>query len=249
MAKGDFWCFCRTRTAGGAKAVGRRIVEGIRTCRFRSGGVTLMVTASVGIASLRRGKAISFARLIRDAHTAVKAAQLKGGDRATLSRRVTKPMPVIGCGRWPTSRSPAMQTALQRLQHRARLRLFRSRWRRKSCAPRVEGAAALGVRGLNVTIPHKEAVLALCAAGRARRAGGRGQYAVFDGGRVRGTNTDVHGFEKLMEEPGARARRKADCAGRGRRGAGGGGGARRGRDHTRGAHAQSLSRWVAATIP
>jgi hypothetical protein len=32
----------------------------------------------------RPGKAPSFARLIRDAHAAVKAAQLKGGDRAIL---------------------------------------------------------------------------------------------------------------------------------------------------------------------
>ena len=56
----------------------------MRGCRFRSSGVTLMITASVGIASLRPGKAISFARLIRDAHAAVKAARLKGGDQAIL---------------------------------------------------------------------------------------------------------------------------------------------------------------------
>jgi diguanylate cyclase (GGDEF)-like protein len=68
----------------GAEAVGRRIVNGVRNCRFRTGGVTLMVTASVGIAALRPGKSPSFARLVRDAHAAVKAAQLKGGDRAII---------------------------------------------------------------------------------------------------------------------------------------------------------------------
>ena len=59
-------------------------VEQIRSVRFKQGGVTLMVTASVGIATPRNGKAPSFARLIRDAHAAVKAAQLKGGDRAVV---------------------------------------------------------------------------------------------------------------------------------------------------------------------
>ena len=82
--EGRFLVFLPHTDAGGAKTVGRRIVEGMRGCRFRSGGVTIMVTASVGIASLRPGKAISFAKLIRDAQTAVKAAQLKGGDRAIL---------------------------------------------------------------------------------------------------------------------------------------------------------------------
>jgi len=82
--EGRFLVFLPHTDQVGAKAVGQRIVEGIRGCRFRSGGVTLMVTASVGIASLRPGKAISFARLIRDAHAAVKAARLKGGDQAIL---------------------------------------------------------------------------------------------------------------------------------------------------------------------
>jgi diguanylate cyclase (GGDEF)-like protein len=82
--EGRFLVFLPHTDQVGARAVGQRIVEGIRGCRFRSGGVTLMVTASVGIASLRPGKAISFARLIRDAHAAVKAARLKGGDQAIL---------------------------------------------------------------------------------------------------------------------------------------------------------------------
>jgi diguanylate cyclase (GGDEF)-like protein len=81
---GRFLVFLPHTDARGAEAVGRRIVDQIRSCRFRSGGVTLMVTASVGIATPRGGQAPSFAKLIRDAHAAVKAAQLKGGDRAVL---------------------------------------------------------------------------------------------------------------------------------------------------------------------
>jgi PleD family two-component response regulator len=82
--EGRFLVFLPHTDATGARTVGDRIVTGMRACRFRSGGVTLMVTASVGIASLRPGKSISFAKLIRDAHAAVKAAQLKGGDQAIL---------------------------------------------------------------------------------------------------------------------------------------------------------------------
>ena len=81
---GRFLVFLPHTDARGAEAVGRRIVEHIRNCRFRHAGVTLMVTASVGIAAPRNGKSPSFARLIKDAHAAVKAAQLKGGDRAVV---------------------------------------------------------------------------------------------------------------------------------------------------------------------
>jgi len=81
---GRFLVFLPHTDLRGAEAVGRRIVNEIRNCRLRAGGVELMVTASVGIATPRAGKPPSFARLIRDAHAAVKAAQLKGGDRAVV---------------------------------------------------------------------------------------------------------------------------------------------------------------------
>lgn len=81
---GRFLVFLPHTDARGAESVGKRIVAEIRNCRFKSGGVTIMVTASVGIATPRPGKAPSFARLIRDAHSAVRAAQLKGGDRAII---------------------------------------------------------------------------------------------------------------------------------------------------------------------
>ena len=70
--------------AKGAAAVGNRIVTEIRACRFKTQGVELMITSSVGIASPKTGTTPSFARLIRNAHTALRAAQLKGGDRAIV---------------------------------------------------------------------------------------------------------------------------------------------------------------------
>jgi diguanylate cyclase (GGDEF)-like protein len=81
---GRFLVFLPHTDAKGAQTVGTRIVEHIRACRFRATGITMMVTASVGIATPRAGQLPSFARLIRDAHAAVKAAQLKGGDRAVV---------------------------------------------------------------------------------------------------------------------------------------------------------------------
>jgi diguanylate cyclase (GGDEF)-like protein len=82
--EGRFLVFLPHTDARGAESVGKRIVNEIRNCRFKASGVTLMVTASVGIATPRPGHVPSFARLIRDAHAAVKAAQLKGGDRAVV---------------------------------------------------------------------------------------------------------------------------------------------------------------------
>jgi PleD family two-component response regulator len=78
--EGRFLAFLPHTDRRGAEAVGKRIVSEFRHCRFRSGGDTLMLTASVGLA-VPRGQP-SFARLIKDAHAALKAAQLKGGDRA-----------------------------------------------------------------------------------------------------------------------------------------------------------------------
>lgn len=82
---GRFLVFLPHTDLRGAEAVGKRIVNEIRNCRLRgAGGVEAILTASVGIATPRPGKPPSFARLIRDAHMAVKAAQLKGGDRAVV---------------------------------------------------------------------------------------------------------------------------------------------------------------------
>ena len=82
--EGRFLVFLPHTDARGADTVGKRIVSEIRSCRFKVAGIELMVTASVGIASPKTGSTTSFARLIRDAHAAVRAAQLKGGDRAIV---------------------------------------------------------------------------------------------------------------------------------------------------------------------
>jgi shikimate dehydrogenase len=79
----------------------------------------------------------------------------------------------------------------------------------------IAGAGALGVRGLNVTIPHKEAALALCEPDAIARAVGAVNTIAFADGRARGTNTDVHGFAKLAEEAGADARGRAVILGAG----------------------------------
>jgi shikimate dehydrogenase len=59
----------------------------------------------------------------------------------------------------------------------------------------VRGLAAAGLRGVNVTIPHKQAVMALCDAidDTACRIGAV-NVLIFDDGRIRGTNTDSFGF-------------------------------------------------------
>lgn len=84
-------------------------------------------------------------------------------------------------------------------------------------AEAVAGAAALGVVGLNVTVPHKVAALALCDPDGLSRRVGAVNTLVFGGGDggsdgarapgpPRGLNTDVHGFARLLDEAGVTAR-------------------------------------------
>ncbi len=70
-------------------------------------------------------------------------------------------------------------------------------------ADTVRRLAAEGWRGANVTIPHKEAALALAdeATDRAR-AIGAANTLVFDGGRIRADNTDAFGFAENLEAAG-----------------------------------------------
>ena len=71
-------------------------------------------------------------------------------------------------------------------------------------AAAVAGLRAAGFRGVNVTIPHKEAVAALCDVlePSARRAGAVNTL-VFDGGRTIGSNTDGAGFIANLHTHGA----------------------------------------------
>jgi shikimate dehydrogenase len=61
----------------------------------------------------------------------------------------------------------------------------------------------LGFRGLNVTLPHKEAAFRLVdARDDAAEATGAVNTVVFEGGRALGRNTDVFGFAESLREGG-----------------------------------------------
>jgi diguanylate cyclase (GGDEF)-like protein len=72
---------------GGAEEVGRRIKRRIKRITYRGEGITAQLTASVGVAGISSGENLTFSRLIKDATVALRAAQLKGGDR--VMKRVT----------------------------------------------------------------------------------------------------------------------------------------------------------------
>ncbi len=69
--------------AAGAREVGERVAKTVRNQVHAHEKMELVSrTVSVGIAALKQDKEeLSFARLMRDANAALKAAQLKGGDR------------------------------------------------------------------------------------------------------------------------------------------------------------------------
>jgi shikimate dehydrogenase len=67
----------------------------------------------------------------------------------------------------------------------------------------VEGLAALGFVGFNVTMPHKEAMLPLVdELDASARLAGAVNTVVAEGGRLRGLNTDGSGFVEACEEAG-----------------------------------------------
>jgi shikimate dehydrogenase len=58
--------------------------------------------------------------------------------------------------------------------------------------------------GLNVTVPHKVAVLELCTPDEEARVVGAVNTLVFGERGISGHNTDVHGFRSLLAEAGGR---------------------------------------------
>jgi shikimate dehydrogenase len=64
----------------------------------------------------------------------------------------------------------------------------------------IEHAPQKGFRGVNVTIPHKEAVLKLCVPDELATRVGAVNTLVFDGDKPAGYNTDVHGFLEMFKE-------------------------------------------------
>jgi shikimate dehydrogenase len=116
-------------------------------------------------------------------------------------------MRLLGVIGWPIahSRSPAMHNAA--LQHiSADFVYLPFAVRPENLRVAIEGFRALGGRGLNVTIPHKEAALALCQPDElAVRVGAVNTLVFEDDGIIHGGNTDVHGFQMLMKESGAQS--------------------------------------------
>jgi diguanylate cyclase (GGDEF)-like protein len=83
-AEGRFLVFLPYTDLAGAERVGRRIEAAVRrTDGVADGGRQLQPTVSVGIAALKQG-GVSFAKLMRDASMALRAAQLKGGGRVVV---------------------------------------------------------------------------------------------------------------------------------------------------------------------
>ena len=113
---------------------------------------------------------------------------------------------VLGVVGWPVaqSKSPIMQNAAL---HALRLPFHYTSFAvpPDKLARAVDGAMALGVRGLNITIPHKERALALCEPDPLALEVGAVNTLTFEDDHVRGTNTDVHGFRMLMAETGVKA--------------------------------------------
>lgn len=68
----------------------------------------------------------------------------------------------------------------------------------------LRGLPALGFRGCNLTLPHKEAALALvdCVTDRARRIGAVNTVTVQEDGGLEGDNTDGFGFLENLRSAG-----------------------------------------------
>lgn len=65
----------------------------------------------------------------------------------------------------------------------------------------VRGMAAMGVAGVNLTIPHKEWVLPLCdEVDEAAKRIGAVNTVLFKEGKMHGFNTDAYGFWQNLEE-------------------------------------------------
>ncbi len=112
----------------------------------------------------------------------------------------------LGVLGWPVahSRSPAMQNAALR-----ELGLEEWSYQRLPVPPELfaETARALGgagFAGANVTIPHKQAALALAdsASGAAREIGAANTLTFAGGGEIAAENTDAPGLIAAMERAG-----------------------------------------------
>ncbi len=66
----------------GSKEVGERVLKLVRSAvHTKDGDSHIHMSVSIGIAATRDGQEVSFSKLMKDAGAALKAAQLKGGNR------------------------------------------------------------------------------------------------------------------------------------------------------------------------
>jgi shikimate dehydrogenase len=114
-------------------------------------------------------------------------------------------MDVYGIFGFPVahSRSPAMHNrAFEALGLDARYVPFAVA--PEHLADAVRGARALGIRGFNITLPHKTAILPwLDEIDPVARAVGAVNTVIRDGDHFRGTNTDAEGLTRALLEAGA----------------------------------------------
>ncbi len=106
------------------------------------------------------------------------------------------------CG-WPVahSRSPAMQQAALEAVGLGEWRYQRLPLPPELFAETVRAFEGAGFRGVNVTIPHKEAALAVAdAATDTARAVGAANTLTLEAGRVHADNTDVAGLLELLPD-------------------------------------------------
>jgi shikimate dehydrogenase len=110
----------------------------------------------------------------------------------------------LGVAGWPVahSRSPAMHNAALAAAGLEGWRYLRLPLPPELFAETVRALPALGFRGINVTIPHKEAALALAdTASPAARAIGAANTLTFEpGGAIAADNTDAPGLIAALPE-------------------------------------------------
>jgi shikimate dehydrogenase len=130
----------------------------------------------------------------------------------------------LGVAGWPVahSRSPAMQNAALAAAGLADWRYVALPLPPEVLAETVRALPAAGFRGVNVTIPHKEAALKLAdsASHAAREIGAANTLTFEPGGTIAADNTDAPGLLEALTEKGC------DPSGRSALVLGGGGAAR-----------------------